>query len=151
MDLVAVELPAAGPAAAFPGKPPELGDLLLDQRLGGDLLEVVADELVDALAHGGGDLACLLEQAFVQGQGQVHAPFLRAHNKCAQTLCPADAVRGGPRFAAPSRREYNTRLSWGSSSAGRAPRSQRGGRGFESLLLHQFTHRADELSPRSMP
>lgn len=26
---------------------------------------------------------------------------------------------------------------WGSSSAGRAPRSQRGGRGFESLLLHQ--------------
>ena len=27
---------------------------------------------------------------------------------------------------------------WGSSSAGRASRSQRGGRGFESHLLHQF-------------
>jgi hypothetical protein len=27
---------------------------------------------------------------------------------------------------------------WGSSSAGRAPRSQRGGRGFKSLLLHQI-------------
>jgi hypothetical protein len=44
---------------------------------------------------------------------------------------PASAI------AAPRRRRYNTRLSWGSSSAGRAPRSQRGGRGFESLLLHQ--------------
>src|SRR6266480_601013 len=29
--------------------------------------------------------------------------------------------------------------SWASSSAGRAPRSQRGGRGFESLLVHQTT------------
>ena len=29
---------------------------------------------------------------------------------------------------------------WGSSSAGRAPRSQRGGRGFKSPLLHQFPH-----------
>src|SRR5438046_3764159 len=28
--------------------------------------------------------------------------------------------------------------SWASSSAGRAPRSQRGGRGFESLLVHQI-------------
>ena len=28
-------------------------------------------------------------------------------------------------------------LSWGSSSAGRAPRSQCGGRGFDPLLLHQ--------------
>ena len=40
--------------------------------------------------------------------------------------------------------EYNTGLphSWGSSSAGRAPRSQRGGRGFESLLLHQIPARS---------
>src|SRR5580704_11974999 len=31
--------------------------------------------------------------------------------------------------------------TWASSSAGRAPRSQRGGRGFESLLVHQiFNH-----------
>src|SRR6266481_8637668 len=29
--------------------------------------------------------------------------------------------------------------SWASSSAGRAPRSQRGGRGFESPLVHQTT------------
>src|SRR6266705_1656106 len=28
---------------------------------------------------------------------------------------------------------------WASSSAGRAPRSQRGGRGFESPLVHQFS------------
>src|SRR5512146_2347813 len=27
---------------------------------------------------------------------------------------------------------------WGSSSVGRAPRSQRGGRGFKSLLLHHL-------------
>src|SRR5688572_22281024 len=32
---------------------------------------------------------------------------------------------------------YNARpQGWGSSSDGRAPRSQRGGRGFDSLLLH---------------
>ena len=30
-----------------------------------------------------------------------------------------------------------SRLLWASSSAGRAPRSQRGGRGFESPLVHQ--------------
>src|ERR1700687_3957655 len=29
--------------------------------------------------------------------------------------------------------------SWASSSAGRAPRSQRGGRGFESPLVHQIS------------
>ena len=33
----------------------------------------------------------------------------------------------------------NLFVSWGCSSAGRAPRSQRGGRGFESLHLHQET------------
>src|SRR6266436_8414358 len=32
-----------------------------------------------------------------------------------------------------------SRCSWASSSAGRAPRSQRGGRGFESPLVHQTT------------
>src|SRR5882762_10190622 len=32
----------------------------------------------------------------------------------------------------------STRCSWASSSAGRAPRSQRGGRGFESPLVHQI-------------
>ena len=34
--------------------------------------------------------------------------------------------------------EYNVPLRWGSSSVGRAPRSQRGGRGFNPLLLHHL-------------
>ena len=36
--------------------------------------------------------------------------------------------------------------SWASSSAGRAPRSQRGGRGFESLLVHQHLLQAQQLT-----
>jgi hypothetical protein len=38
------------------------------------------------------------------------------------------------------------RCSWASSSAGRAPRSQRGGRGFESPLVHQLTSEAKRRS-----
>src|SRR6185295_6706770 len=41
----------------------------------------------------------------------------------------------------PPRLQYRPPTPWGSSSAGRAPRSQRGGRGFESLLLrHSSLH-----------
>src|SRR3989440_3087242 len=36
--------------------------------------------------------------------------------------------------------------SWASSSAGRAPRSQRGGRGFESLLVHQILNNLTDFS-----
>ena len=41
-----------------------------------------------------------------------------------------------------NRRECFPARRWGSSSAGRAPRSQRGGRGFNPLLLHHlsFSH-----------
>src|SRR5215469_10896008 len=35
---------------------------------------------------------------------------------------------------------------WASSSAGRAPRSQRGGRGFESPLVHQYLLQAQQLT-----
>ena len=37
-----------------------------------------------------------------------------------------------------NRRESLSARRWGSSSAGRAPRSQRGGRGFNPLLLHHL-------------
>src|SRR5258708_5431075 len=36
--------------------------------------------------------------------------------------------------------------SWASSSAGRAPRSQRGGRGFESPLVHQILKNLTDFS-----
>src|SRR6516162_6064818 len=36
--------------------------------------------------------------------------------------------------------------SWASSSAGRAPRSQRGGRGFESLLVHHYLNKLNILA-----
>src|SRR5260370_38661450 len=36
--------------------------------------------------------------------------------------------------------------SWASSSAGRAPRSHRGGRGFESLLVHQILKNLTDFS-----
>src|ERR1700747_234606 len=38
------------------------------------------------------------------------------------------------------------RCSWASSSAGRAPRSQRGGRGFESPLVHHNLKEIDILA-----
>ena len=41
-------------------------------------------------------------------------------------------------------------MNWGSSSVGRASRSQRGGREFESLLLHHFGRRQKRLSPVTM-
>jgi hypothetical protein len=39
-----------------------------------------------------------------------------------------------------NRRECLPARRWGSSSAGRAPRSQRGGRGFNPLLLHHLSY-----------
>ena len=41
--------------------------------------------------------------------------------------------------AGDDRRECFPARRWGSSSAGRAPRSQRGGRGFNPLLLHHLS------------
>ncbi len=56
---------------------------------------------------------------------------------------PAGGAAAGGGKARPCPRrprcvQYRPPAPWGSSSAGRAPRSQRGGRGFESLLLHHF-------------
>ena len=47
--------------------------------------------------------------------------------------------------------QYRPPAPWGSSSAGRAPRSQRGGRGFESLLLHHFLFSPANRTGRSPP
>ena len=44
---------------------------------------------------------------------------------------------GSQRLANPAQVPIIAPLAWGSSSAGRAPRSQCGGRGFDPLLLHQ--------------
>src|SRR5271165_1205849 len=38
------------------------------------------------------------------------------------------------------------RIGWASSSAGRAPRSQRGGRGFESPLVHHDLNKIETLA-----
>ena len=40
----------------------------------------------------------------------------------------------------------NIFLNWGVSSAGRAPRLQRGGQGFKSPTLHQFNNKEISMS-----
>src|ERR1700730_10326005 len=132
MDLVAVEPPTPRVPRALQRETPHLGDLVLDRRPRSQLFQVLADQLVDTLPHRGSHLPPLREKPFIQRESQVHsAHIIRARSLRVNTAASA--------IAASRRHRYNTRLSWGSSSAGRAPRSQRGGRGFESLLLHQFT------------
>ena len=54
--------------------------------------------------------------------------------------CGIDSSGGNRRECFPARR-------WGSSSAGRAPRSQRGGRGFNPLLLHHLSFHRNKHAP----
>src|ERR1700680_4411136 len=148
MDLVAVEPPTARVPPTLLRQPPHLGNLVLDRRPRSHLFQVLADQLVDALAHRSGHLPRLRKKPFIQGESQVHAAhIIRAHSSRVNAQDSA--------IAAPRRRLYNTPLSWGSSSAGRAPRSQRGGRGFESLLLHQFfsypIRRRGAIAPSASP
>ena len=54
MELVAVEPPAAGPPAGLPREMPELGHVPLGVVAAGQALEILANELVEALPHGVG-------------------------------------------------------------------------------------------------
>jgi hypothetical protein len=63
MDLVAIETPAAGVALA--GKAAKLGDALVGIVASGELLQIVADELVEALAEGVRALAGAVDELLV--------------------------------------------------------------------------------------
>src|SRR5436305_13245109 len=83
MDLLAVELPAAGSAASFRGEPPQLRDLRLGIGLRRELFQIVPDELVQARSLGLGHLPGLLHEAIFDRESPVHCCLLlhiiRAH------------------------------------------------------------------------
>jgi|CZKJ01.1.fsa_nt_gi hypothetical protein len=70
MNFVSVEAPAAG--VAFAGEALELIDAALGVVSAGDGLQVVADQLVEALAKSFGFLAGAGDELVVEGQGDVH-------------------------------------------------------------------------------
>jgi len=82
MNLVAVKAPAA--RVTFPGKPPELLDALFGVIAARQLLQVIADQLIEAFAES----VCLLASAgndlIIDGQGNIHSHSIRAHVICGQ-------------------------------------------------------------------
>jgi hypothetical protein len=75
MQLVAVEAPPLEMPVAFRAQAPKFGDLLLRLVLARQLFQIVAYQLIQALAHGLGNLACLLGKLFIDRQGDVHGDF----------------------------------------------------------------------------
>ncbi len=80
MDFVAIEPPAAGVALA--GKAAKFGDALVGIVATRELLQVVADELVEAFAEGVGALAGAVDQLLIDSQSQVHEHIVRVHVLC---------------------------------------------------------------------
>src|SRR5512136_628581 len=89
MELVPVEAPAAGLAATR--EAPELLDAPLRIVAPRQPLEVVADDLVEALAQRRGLLAGPGHQLLVEGQGEVHVHSIRAHVTRVNGPAPAPA------------------------------------------------------------
>jgi hypothetical protein len=70
MNFFAIEAPATG--IAFAGEAIELLDAALGVVSAGEGLEIVADELVEALAESFRLLAGASDELFVDGEGDVH-------------------------------------------------------------------------------
>ena len=66
---------------------------------------------------------------------------------CGEALAQRAARRARIDNTGENRRECFPARRWGSSSAGRAPRSQRGGRGFNPLLLHHLSFPHNKHAP----
>jgi hypothetical protein len=109
-----------------------LHDTIFFCRRGRGALPMDADCLPEDLIGSAGE-------NFIVASGSPRRPLRGAHSATRppgsfskERLSPfLDSSRGNRRECFPARR-------WGSSSAGRAPRSQRGGRGFNPLLLHHL-------------
>src|SRR5687767_15108647 len=69
MDLFPIELPGA---VAGRGQRPELGDVALDLIAAGELLQILADQLVQALVHRLRHLTCFLDGLVVDRKRDVH-------------------------------------------------------------------------------
>ena len=67
---------------AFAGQTAELGNALVRIVGAGKLLQIVADELVEALAQGLRSPAGAMHQLLVDGQGKVHSHIIRGHVLC---------------------------------------------------------------------
>src|SRR6202795_4863118 len=83
MELASVEPPAASTATRPPRELPELGHVPLGIVAAGEALEILANELVEALPHGAGLLAGAPDEPLIHGKGDIHGP----HNMCARISC----------------------------------------------------------------
>ena len=82
MNLVAVKAPAA--RVTFPGKPPELLDALFGVIAARQLLQVIADQLIEALAESVRLLASAGNNLIIDGQSNIHSHSISAHVICGQ-------------------------------------------------------------------
>ena len=94
MDFIAIEAPASRVSA--PGESLEL----LDAALGIAIcksLQIIPDELVEALAKGFRTLACSSDNVLVDGQSDVHVHSIRAHILCVNmSLCRLEPSMDSP-------------------------------------------------------
>src|SRR3982074_1982826 len=109
MNLVAIEVPAAGGAASREAL--EFFDAALGVISAGDGLQVVADELVQAFAEGFGFLAGAGDELVVNGEGDVH--------RCIPYTVYVDTgyVSNGARSKSPSCLAKNARQGRGTSGS----------------------------------
>jgi len=82
MNLVAVKAPAA--RVTFPGKPPELLDALFGVIAARQLLQVIADQLIEAFAESVRLLASAGNNLIIDGQSNIHSHSISAHVICGQ-------------------------------------------------------------------
>ncbi len=80
MNLVSIEAPTAGVALA--GKPFEFLDAALGIVSASNRLQVVADQLIEALAESFGFLSGASYKLIIDGKGDVHL-----HSICGHWLC----------------------------------------------------------------
>ena len=96
MQLVAVEAPPLEMPVAFRAQAPKFGDLLLRLVLARQLFQIVAYQLIQALAHGLGNLACLLGKLFIDGQGDVHGNFKPDAYDSTHIMCEQNQRQSNP-------------------------------------------------------
>jgi hypothetical protein len=90
VKLLAIEFPASRVAAAAAGEILEGGGIPLWIAFPGQLLQVLADELVHALSGCFGTLSSELKHIVVDGEGEVHKHRISAHVTSVKPLNRAD-------------------------------------------------------------
>jgi hypothetical protein len=80
MNFVAIKAPTVG--VPLPGETAELFDALLRIVRSGQLLEIVANQLVQTFSQSVSLLAGAGDELFVHREGDIHIHIIRAHGLC---------------------------------------------------------------------